>query len=667
MPSAAEIAAASYFATIADGVAGTAVGEVFTSDEHGALAWYRHTDSASNCVLIGLPGSAVITVATSGTRGEQGADYVCDGAADEAEINAAIAAANTAGGGEVIVAPGDYSVSSTIVMLDNVALTIVPGARIVAAADFTGAADASGIITAAGRTNFKVRGGGLIDGRTNNILVNGIECRPATLDGVEFAGAPCSYFEVDGMEVRCAKAHTYHIWSMRGQYGQITRNHIDGGYTSADTWDGTESQEGIECYGGVGMLVMGNKIDGVGGSALNFPALTDAVGETGLETICVAENESHVCGRFIQAHLTSSTTNGIGGMQRCIIRDNRATDVYVGGIDFQFVSTADDGEPIIFKNNVIGGNVIRMAAVGQVAASRAILFNNQRDPGGIDSSGNAIDDNHIVGCMNTDSGGQATFMKMSGFDLRRNKIVTAEPAAGNSNGFYAYQCSDFAVCDNEIAGAELYGLHFIDCVDGRVNRNKVREWNQALVGTAGIIFETGTTGCANIRVFENDFLTATLANVGSLVVLANECSRFDYWANTYVTEDFTGSRTTYNGSNPMNVGLQTDAGKFHTVAADAANTVTLDMNVGKNFTLTLTADTLLGNPIHARAGDSGYITVKQDTTGNHVLVYHSNWRFPGGQATGGAVSTAADSVDLIRYVVQPGQTILATLEKGFAR
>src|SRR5688572_25950361 len=66
---------------------------------------------------------ADIFVARSGTPEALTADYVCDGTADEVEINAAIAEAAASGGGTVHLAAGVYSTARPVTVLeDNVTL-----------------------------------------------------------------------------------------------------------------------------------------------------------------------------------------------------------------------------------------------------------------------------------------------------------------------------------------------------------------------------------------------------------------------------------------------------------------------------------------------------------------------------------------------------------------
>lgn len=72
------------------------------------------------------------------------------------------------------------------------------------------------------------------------------------------------------------------------------------------------------------------------------------------------------------------------------------------------------------------------------------------------------------------------------------------------------------------------------------------------------------------------------------------------------------------------------------------------------------------DPTNAKAGQSGTIRVTQDATGSRLISYGNNWRFPGGSATGGLLSTAANAVDFIAYTVGTDGKIYASLSKAFA-
>lgn len=107
-----------------------------------------------------------------------------------------------------------------------------------------------------------------------------------------------------------------------------------------------------------------------------------------------------------------------------------------------------------------------------------------------------------------------------------------------------------------------------------------------------------------------------------------------------------------------------DASKFQTLTDGA--TITPDFGAGLNFKVTLGGNRTLANPSNAKDGQSGVIRVIQDATGSRTLAFGSNWRFPGGAASGAVLSTAAGSIDIIAYTVGEGGLIYAVLNKEFA-
>ena len=107
-----------------------------------------------------------------------------------------------------------------------------------------------------------------------------------------------------------------------------------------------------------------------------------------------------------------------------------------------------------------------------------------------------------------------------------------------------------------------------------------------------------------------------------------------------------------------------DASKFQTLTDGV--TITPDFGAGLNFKVTLGGNRTLANPSNAKDGQSGVIRVIQDGTGSRTLSYGANWRFPGGAASGGVLSTAASSIDIIAYTVGEGGLIYAVVNKAFA-
>ncbi len=91
---------------------------------------------------------------------------------------------------------------------------------------------------------------------------------------------------------------------------------------------------------------------------------------------------------------------------------------------------------------------------------------------------------------------------------------------------------------------------------------------------------------------------------------------------------------------------------------DATNSgsITLDFETYSNFVLTATGNVTLANPSTESVGQTGIIVLIQDGTGSRTLSTGSNFEWPAG--TAGTISTAANAVDVIPYVVDAADSIL---------
>ena len=99
------------------------------------------------------------------------------------------------------------------------------------------------------------------------------------------------------------------------------------------------------------------------------------------------------------------------------------------------------------------------------------------------------------------------------------------------------------------------------------------------------------------------------------------------------------------------------------VALTDAATIAVDLATGINFTVTLGGNRTLGAPTNAKPGASGVIIVKQDATGSRTLAYNTTWKFFGGAPS---LSTAANAVDVISYVVETSSVIRCGIGKASA-
>jgi hypothetical protein len=91
-------------------------------------------------------------------------------------------------------------------------------------------------------------------------------------------------------------------------------------------------------------------------------------------------------------------------------------------------------------------------------------------------------------------------------------------------------------------------------------------------------------------------------------------------------------------------------------------TVTINFNDSNFFSIVMTGNATLGSPANAVAGQSGCVFITQDATGSRTLAYDANWSFEGGTAP--SLSTGANKVDRLDYVVQSSTSVHAQLAKG---
>jgi len=92
--------------------------------------------------------------------------------------------------------------------------------------------------------------------------------------------------------------------------------------------------------------------------------------------------------------------------------------------------------------------------------------------------------------------------------------------------------------------------------------------------------------------------------------------------------------------------------------------ISVDFNVGQNFTVTLAGNRTLDNPTNCVAGQVGSIFITQDGTGSRTLAYGSSWDFAGGTAP--VLSTDAAAVDRLDYIVQTSTDVQALVTKAYS-
>ena len=116
-----------------------------------------------------------------------------------------------------------------------------------------------------------------------------------------------------------------------------------------------------------------------------------------------------------------------------------------------------------------------------------------------------------------------------------------------------------------------------------------------------------------------------------------------------------------DGTNKLSIaGAQVIFGKSVLGSVETANktgdSVALDFATYQNFLLTFTGNVTLTNPTTETVGQSGFIVIKQDGTGSRTLSIGTQYVTVGDAAY--TLSTAANAIDLIPYVVQADGVIL---------
>lgn len=122
-------------------------------------------------------------------------------------------------------------------------------------------------------------------------------------------------------------------------------------------------------------------------------------------------------------------------------------------------------------------------------------------------------------------------------------------------------------------------------------------------------------------------------------------------------------RITANGN--IGIGISSPGTKFSVFGSSNSGITTvtdntsivLDMTSNNNFTITLGGSNTFINPTTMNPGQSGIIWIIQDSGGSRAPSWGSYWRFPSNTAP--TLSTAANSVDAIVYVVRNSTSITA--------
>jgi len=169
---------------------------------------------------------------------------------------------------------------------------------------------------------------------------------------------------------------------------------------------------------------------------------------------------------------------------------------------------------------------------------------------------------------------------------------------------------------------------------------------------------TATSGTNTTQLATTAFVAAAVPDVSGKANLAGPT--------------FTGTVTIPSGASIADIGTTIQAYDADTAKTDTAQTftaaqrgtittltpgttVTPDLAVSNNFSLTPAQNTTIANPTNITAGQSGSIFIVQDGTGSRTAAWGSYWDFAAGTAP--TLTTTASAVDRVDYVVRSSTSI----------
>jgi hypothetical protein len=129
-------------------------------------------------------------------------------------------------------------------------------------------------------------------------------------------------------------------------------------------------------------------------------------------------------------------------------------------------------------------------------------------------------------------------------------------------------------------------------------------------------------------------------------------------------------KSIYTGSDVTSLGESATADTIDGVLAPTITaltdgaTITPDLTVSANLSVTLGGNRTLANPSALTAGQSGSIFITQDATGSRTLAFGSYWDFASGTAP--TLTTTANAIDRLDYIVRTSTSIHAVLTTNYS-
>jgi len=294
-----------------------------------------------------------------------------------------------------------------------------------------------------------------VDLATMGTHANGIAFLP---QGADFEGVPSINCMVSEVEVLGGgNYHAYMIWNLRGRGITITNNLIDGRILEP-----VESfQEGIESYGGKGVVIGWNTIRNIGNTALNFGSA--GMANTDIDGLTVIGNTVSNSGRGLNIGpwLGESGPQNISNVR---LENNVFERLWNAGIYVPIQRGTKIENLLIASNRIEGvGSVDRIGAAG---------MHFQGTPASLDLPA-----------------GQAINMVVA-----ENRLHDIRGA--NSFGMLVNYMPDLTITGNEIDEVDNYGVQAYGSTDLVVENNVIAQIGSRAVGSYGpnsTVFVRGNT------------------------------------------------------------------------------------------------------------------------------------------------------------------------------
>lgn len=386
-----------------------------------------------------------------------------------------------------------------------------------------------------------------INKQANNVQANGATWVPN--DWTNPIASRCIGVTCEDVEViSTAQNNQYEIWSLCAKNFNALNNWI---YCNGDPTNGSLDQQAIELFGCDGFNIRGNHIFNCSAIAISIQSIAPTINNSSVKGGVITGNVTDGC-RYAMAFLPSYHSSGACDIEDIDCFGNQFRNIEVGAIHIT-PATGNSSTPPKVRNLHIVDNVFRfnpaatftkqyfvLLDMGALAAND-VLFNNV-----------SICDNEAYEAQASATSHPVGFIKVHGIKFSNNKVLrkTALKAFA-TGGIFMSSCDDMDICDNTIDGTRYYSMQIQGCTNFRVITNKFRNYNQAGIGTAAIMFDG--TASSDFTLFGNDFRTTNTTSMGSLINFGGLAhnrwkASHNYGLGVNVVSTYALSGTATNGS-----------------------------------------------------------------------------------------------------------------------